>query len=101
MMDQNLYSKKIIPYLDGSLSASERSEFEAYVHTHPEFESQIRTKEDELAIVRSLIPTPLIAREALDALETEVRESIMNLLRDEPRNLRGKIKDAWEEWLSR
>lgn len=101
MMDQNLYSKKIIPYLDGSLSASERSEFEAYVHTHPEFESQIRTKEDELAIVRSLIPTPLIAREALDALETEVRESIMNLLRDEPRNLRGKIKDTWEEWLSR
>ncbi len=101
MMDQNLYSKKIIPYLDGSLSASERSEFEAYVHTHPEFESQIRTKEDELAIVRSLIPTPLIAREALDALETEIRESIMNLLRDEPRNLRGKIKDAWEEWLSR
>lgn len=101
MMEKSVYQKKIIPYLDGSLSAPERSEFEAYVHTHPEFESQIRTKQDELAVVRSLIPTPVIARHALDSLENEIRESVLNLLRDEPRNFWGRVKDAWEEWLSR
>jgi hypothetical protein len=101
MVEKSVYQKKIIPYLDGSLSASERAEFEAYVHTHPEFESQIRTKEDELALVRSLIPTPVIARDQLDTLENELRESVLNLLREEPRNFWGKMKDAWEEWLSR
>ncbi len=101
MMEQNLYSKRIIPYLDGALSAPERAEFEAYVHTHPEFETQIKTKQDELAVVRSLIPAPMMARDALDTLENEIRESVLNLLREEPRNLRGRMKDAWEEWLSR
>jgi hypothetical protein len=101
MMEKSVYQKKIIPYLDGSLSSSERAEFEAYVHTHPEFESQIKTKEEELALVRSLIPTPVIARDQLDTLENELRESVLNLLREEPRNFWGKMKDAWEEWLSR
>lgn len=101
MMEKSLYQKKIIPYLDGSLSASDRAEFEAFVHTHPEFESQIRTKEEELNIVRSLIPAPIMARDAIDSLENEIRESVLNLLREEPRNLWGRVKDAWEEWLSR
>lgn len=100
-MERSIYQKKIIPYLDGSLSAPERAEFEAFVHTHPEFESLIKSKEEELALVRSLIPTPVIARENLDALENEVRESILNLLRDEPRNFWGRMKDSWEEWISR
>ena len=101
MMEKSLYQKKIIPYLDGSLSAPERAEFEAYVHTHPEFESQIRSKEEELSLVRSMIPTPVIARDSLDSLENELRESVLNLLREEPRNAWGRIKDIWEEWISR
>lgn len=101
MMEKSVYQKKIIPYLDGSLSAPERAEFEAYVHTHPEFEGLIRSKEEELALVRSMIPTPLIARDSLDALENEIRESVLNLLREEPRNFWGRVKDSWEEWLSR
>lgn len=101
MMEKSLYQKKIIPYLDGSLSASDRAEFEAYVHTHPEFESQIRSKEEELALVRSLIPAPVIARDQLDSLENELRESVLNLLREEPRDAWARFKDAWEEWLSR
>lgn len=101
MMEKTVYQKKIIPYLDGSLSSSEKAEFEAYVHTHPEFESQIRSKEEELTLVRSMIPAPMIAKDALDSLENEIRESVLNLLRDEPRNVWGRIKDTWEEWLSR
>jgi hypothetical protein len=101
MTDKSVYQKKIIPYLDGSLSASEKAEFEAYVHTHPEFESQIKSKEDELSLIRSMIPTPVIARDQLDSLENEMRESVLNLLRDEPRNFMGRMKDAWEEWISR
>ncbi len=101
MMEKTVYQKKIIPYLDGSLSQSDKAEFEAYVHTHPEFESQIRSKEDELTLMRSMIPTPVIARDSLDSLENELRESVLNLLREEPRNFWGRMKDAWEEWLSR
>ena len=101
MMEKTVYQNKIIPYLDGSLSSSEKAEFEAYVHTHPEFESQIRSKEEELTLVRSMIPAPMIAKDALDSLENEIRESVLNLLRDEPRNVWGRIKDTWEEWLSR
>ncbi len=32
------YQKKIVSYIDGSLSPDERSEFEAFVRTNPEFE---------------------------------------------------------------
>ncbi len=51
--------------------------------------------------MRSLIPAPVIAKDALDSLENEIRESVLNLLREEPRNAWGRVKDAWEEWLSR
>ncbi len=101
MMEKNVYQKKIVPYLDGSLSSSEKAEFEAYVYTHPDFESQIRSKEEELTLVRSMIPAPLIAKDSLDSLENEIRESVLNLLREEPRNFWGRMKDSWEEWLSR
>ncbi len=101
MMEKTIYQKRITPYLDGALSPSERAEFEAYVHTHPEFESQIKTREEELALVRSMIPAPVMARDALDSLENEIRESVLNLLREEPRNFWGRMKDTWEEWLSR
>ena len=36
------FQKKILGYLDGSLSSEDKSEFEAYVRTHPEFETQIQ-----------------------------------------------------------
>lgn len=90
-----------MPYLDGSLSAEETSEFEAFVVTHPEFESQIKFKQDEIALIRSLIPTMLMSREAEISLEKEVKTSVYNLLKVEPRTLMEKIKRSCEDWLSR
>lgn len=95
------FKKQIISYLDGSLSADERSEFEAFVATHPEFESDIRTKEDEVNLIKSLIPMAIMAKETETSLENEVRTSIFNLLRKERSSVWEKLKDSWEELLSR
>jgi anti-sigma factor RsiW len=43
-LDDKSFEKKIIPYLDGSLSIEETSEFEAFISTHPEFEKKIKAK---------------------------------------------------------
>lgn len=95
------FKKQIISYLDGSLSPEDRSEFEAFVSTHPEFEADIRSKEDEVNLLKSLIPLGLMGRETEISLENEVRTSIFNLLRKERTSLWDKMVDSWEELLSR
>lgn len=95
------FKKQIISYLDGSLSAEERSEFEAFVATHPEFEADIRSKEDEVNLIKSLIPMALMGRETEISLENEIRASIFNLLRKERSSLWDKMADAWEDLISR
>jgi anti-sigma factor RsiW len=95
------FKKQIISYLDGSLSPQDRSEFEAFVATHPEFEADIRTKEDEVNLIKSLVPTALMGRETENSLENEIRTSVFNLMRKERTSIWEKLADAWEELLSR
>lgn len=95
------YQKKIIPYVDGTLSADEKAEFEAFVMTHPEFEAQIKTKQDEIYLLRTLIPTAELSKAAQDSLENEIRTSIFHLLKVEPKNFAERVKATWEEWISR
>lgn len=95
------YQKKIIAYLDGSLSADEKSEFEAFVRTHPEFEAQIKVKENELSLLKTLIPAATLTRGSQESIESEMKMSIFNLLKEEPRNLMDRMKNSWEEWISR
>jgi anti-sigma-K factor RskA len=93
--------KKILGFLDGSLSIEEKSEFEAYVRTHPEFEAQIKKKEDELLFLKNLIPVPLMSKETAESLESEMKLSIFNLLKEEPKNLADRVRNSWEEWVNR
>jgi len=95
------YQKKILGYLDGSLSVEEKSEFEAYVRTNPDFENQIRKKEEELSFLKSFIPATAMTRETAESLDSEMKLSIFNLLKEEPRNLMDRIKFSWEEWINR
>lgn len=95
------YTKKIIGYLDGSLSADEKAEFEAYVRTHPEFESVIQKKEAELSFLKELMPGTMMSAEIAESLDNEMKLSIYNLLKEEPKNFLEKVKFAWEEWISR
>jgi len=95
------YIKKIISYLDGSLSPDEKSEFEAYVRTHPEFESVIQKKELELSFIKGLIPATPMSAEVAESLDNEMKLSIFNLLKEEPKNFLEKVKYSWEEWISR
>ena len=95
------YQKKILGYLDGSLSPEEKSEFEAYVRTNPEFEAQIQKKEEELLFLKSRIPGVLMSQETTESLDNEMKLSIFNLLKEEPRNLLDRVKNSWEEWINR
>lgn len=95
------YQKMIMGFLDGSLSAEDKSEFEAYVRINPEFETQIRKKEEELSFLKSFIPATVMTRETAESLDSEMKLSIFNLLKEEPRNLMDRVKNSWEEWINR
>ena len=107
MIEKNLnpidskYQKKILGFLDGSLSADDKAEFEAYVRTHPEFETQIKKKEDEILFLKSLIPAGLMSKETAESLNNEMKLSIFNLLRQEPKNFMERVKSSWEDWVNR
>lgn len=98
---ENVYKKKIISYLDGSLSAEDKSEFEAYVRTHPEFEAEINKKTEELSALQGKIPAATLSATGLESLESEMKQSIFNLLKEEPKNLMDRVKNSWEEWINR
>ncbi len=100
-MESNYYDKKIVPYLDGSLSQEETAEFEAFVLTHPEFEQKITSKKTEIELIRSMIPSMAMSHETQESLENEMRSSIFNLLKEEPKTLIDSLKLKWEEWSSR
>ena len=95
------YQKKILGYLDGTLSIEEKSEFEAYVRIHPEFETLIQKKESELSLLKSLIPAAVFSQDTAESLDNEMKLSIFNLLKEEPRNFIDRVKNSWEEWISR
>lgn len=95
------YQKKIVPYLDGSLSKDEKAEFEAFVLTHPEFEEQINSKKNEIELLRNMIPMASLSPEGQESLENEMRASIFNLLKEEPKGLFDSLRIKWEEFLNR
>lgn len=100
-MEYNSYQKKIVPYLDGSLSKDEASEFEAFILTHPEFETQVQNKQQEIQLLRNLIPVAMLSKESSETLENEMRASIFNLLKEEPKGLWDSFRIKWEEWINR
>ena len=107
MIEKNLnpidlkYQKKIIGFIDGSLSTDDKAEFEAYVRTHPEFEINIKKKEDEILFLKSLIPAGIMSKETAESLNNEMKLSIFNLLRQEPKNFMERVKNSWEDWVNR
>ncbi len=95
------YQKKITPYLDGTLSANDRSEFEAFVATHPEFETYIQKRREEINLIKGLIPTVTMGDESRVELENEIRLSVFNLLKPEARTLWQSVELKIEDWLNR
>src|SRR5262249_2276296 len=103
MIEKNYqsYQKKIVPYLDGSLSKEEVAEFEAFVLTHPDFEIHIKNKQDEIQLLKSMIPNPELSRESAESLENEMRASVFNLLKEEPKGFFDNLRIKWEEFTNR
>jgi anti-sigma-K factor RskA len=100
-MNEQHYHKKIMGYLDGSLTAAEKSEFEAFTKTHPDFQKQVKQKEDELDLLRSRIPAVQLSEESRLSLEEEIKLSIQHLLKPEKTTLLEKVQGRFEDWFSR
>jgi hypothetical protein len=96
-----IFEKKIVPYLDGALSSEERSEFEAFVLTHPEFEEKIKNKKIEVELIQQMIPYGEMSKETLESIDHEFRTSIFNLLKEEPRSWTDHLKLKFEDWFNR
>ena len=89
------FEKKIIPYLDGSLAAEELAEFEAFILTHPEFELKVQKKREEIDLLKTLIPMAVLSPESREALESEMKSSIQNLLIERHQTFFEKLKSKW------
>jgi anti-sigma factor RsiW len=100
-MNEQHFQRKITSYLDGSLSVSEKNEFQAFVGAHPEFEKLVKQKEEELDLIRSLIPVVKLNEQSQESLEAEIKLSIQNLLKPEKTNLIEDLKNRFEDWFSR
>ena len=61
----------------------------------------INKKQEEMNLLKELMPAPELSPASLEALSSELRQSIFNLLKEEPKNLVDKMKLSWEDWLSR
>lgn len=96
-----VFEKKIIPYLDGALSKEEHAEFEAYVRTNPELNAKVRARQEEVQLLTEKIPASVLSAASREALETEMRTSIFNLLREEPEGLFDGLRIRWEEFRNR
>lgn len=99
--EQNVYENKIGLYLDGVLSSEEKSEFEAFVAVHPEFKKKIDLKQIELERLREKIPTIVLSARSRETLETELKQSVFNLLQRERRSMWQKVQDFFEEKFNR
>lgn len=99
--DYKIYKRKMTSYIDGSLTPAETSEFEAFVMTHPEFESELKKKKQEIDLLKNMIPVAELSLEAQEAIEEEMKASIFNLLQEKPEGLFDSIRIKWENRFNR
>ena len=99
MMNHEHFARKIPAYFDGTLKESERTEFEAYVGSHPEFADYFRKKEVEQNSIKMRIPNTELDSVALEALESEVKEVIKNLFHEDDASLSKRVGNWFKERL--
>jgi anti-sigma-K factor RskA len=98
MMEYQRYEKKIVPYIDGTLSMDDRNEFEAFVATHPDFQEKLTVKQNEILDLKNMIPVIILSDDSRYTLEQEMKVSTFNLLKDRPKNVVEYVKNLFEEW---
>ena len=96
-MNHEHFARRIPAYFDGTLKESERTELEAYVGTHEDFAAYFRQKEAEQATLKLRIPDFALAADELQRLESEVKEVVQNLFKDDEANLSQRLKSWLKE----
>lgn len=99
--DYQVYKRKMTSYIDGSLSPEESSEFEAFVSLHPEFQTEVEKKKQEIELLKQMMPQAELGPEELEALEEEMKTSIFNLVQEKPEGLFDSIRIKWENRFNR
>lgn len=99
-MEKN-FQRKIVSYLDGTLTKEDLAEFEAFAATHPEFQKDIQLKQEEIELLRSRIPGAQLSQESYDSIARELKASVFNLLKEEPKSFFDGVRIRWEEWVNR
>ncbi len=89
------FTRQIPAYLDGTLAEEERLRFEAHVGSDPAFAKLFRQKSAEHESLRQRVPDLAPDAATLEALESEAREVVANLFRDEA----APAKDRLTRWL--
>lgn len=92
-----LFEKKIVPYIDGSLSPEEVSEFEAFVSTNSDFQKLVSQKMEEVQLLKDMIPKANPDRSSIESLQTEMKSSVYNLLKEEPVDFWDSLRLKFEE----
>lgn len=77
------YARKIPAYLDGTLAEEERLAFEGMVGSDPSFAKLFLQKQAEHESLRLRVPDVAPDAEVLERLESETREVVGNLFKDE------------------
>lgn len=99
--DYQVYKRKITSYIDGSLSPEESSEFEAFITLHPDFQTEVEKKKQEIELLKTMMPAAELSSEEQEALEEEMKTSIFNLIQEKPEGLFDSIRIKWENRFNR
>ncbi|MBY0517653.1 MAG: hypothetical protein K2P81_12125 [Bacteriovoracaceae bacterium] len=99
MIDHEHFARKVPAYFDGTLRDSEKTEFEAYVGTHPEFAQYFRQKEAEQNTLKLRVPDALLEASETESLEGEIKEIIGNLFVEDDARLTKKVSNWLKERL--
>lgn len=97
MSNLDHFTKKIQPYLDGSLRADELTEFEAFASTSPELMKLMNDRIKQLEAMKSQIPEPVFDDEVKSQLNNDIKETVKNLFKPELDSIPQKVNHWWSE----
>lgn len=94
-MNSQDYKKRIPAYFDGLLVEKERLELEAHLNVDADFARVFRQKQTEQNSLSSRIPQLEAEADVIESMESEVREAIDNLFKEDEAAAPGKRLKSW------
>jgi|GEM_PF-6032920 len=100
-MNQQIEPQRINSYLDGTLSSDERSKFEAMMRLDKTLSLKVREKKEEYDLFCRLIPNQRPTPESFEMMQTEMRNSVFDLVEEKPDSFSDLVRIKWENLINR